>query len=248
MSLGRALPAGGPSRRLVAFGAVAALSTASLAGARGLYLDRARSRLDAATPRPFAWIPPVPAPPVLFVGDSRIAEWRPAAPIDASRLARRGVAGETAVQLARRFGPETLSLRPRLIVLQAGINDLVAGAALGRPLEAMLAASDAIASILAACRAQGIRVVLLTVPPPGRWPMWRRLVGFASVPTTTLALNTRLRAMAAPGIELLDAARLLAGDAPLLPSAYARDTLHWTKPAYALLDRALAPRLADAVQ
>jgi len=228
-------------RRLLVLGSVC-VPLAGLAGAREAYLARARVRLDPGAARSSE---PLTAAGSegrsLLAGDSRIAQWRPATPLDPARLVQRGVPGETAIHLADRLRAELPAFRPARLVVQAGINDLVAGAALGRAPEAAHAAANAIAGIVAQARDLGVPVVLLTVPPPAQAHPWRSLFGFSAAVAALPGLNERIRSMASPAVVLLDAAALLAGTAAVLPAAYARDTLHWTSAAYRLLDQSLAP-------
>ena len=41
-------------------------------------------------------------------------------------IINRGVGGETVPQIAQRFGADAIALKPDVIVIEAGINDLVA--------------------------------------------------------------------------------------------------------------------------
>lgn len=62
---------------------------------------------------------------LLLFGDSRIAEWR----VDWPRsydVINQGISGSTSSESVQRFQLDVLSLQPEWVVLQVGVNDLVA--------------------------------------------------------------------------------------------------------------------------
>ena len=63
---------------------------------------------------------------LIFIGDSRIARWPTATLDDRWQVVNRGIAGEPAAQLRQRFSTDALALEPDSLVIETGINDLVA--------------------------------------------------------------------------------------------------------------------------
>ena len=63
---------------------------------------------------------------VVLIGDSRIARWPTSGMCDCVEFINRGIGGEPVAQFARRFDRDALALKPDVIVIQSGANDLVA--------------------------------------------------------------------------------------------------------------------------
>jgi lysophospholipase L1-like esterase len=239
---------------LVASVAIAAIVAFVLATqvARKLYLERSASALQPTYERRYAEnnarLARTDKARVVLIGDSRVAQWapRPTAPPQ-FELVWRGVSGETTAQLKYRYRQDTSGIGAAVIVLQSGINDVVAGSALGRGAEAAESAFANIRDMIESSTQKGVTVVLLTVVPPATPPLARRLVWSDSVYAQVAALNNRLRSLARPGVWVLDAERLLCAGSERLPRALARDTLHFREPAYRRLNDELNRTLQDEV-
>jgi lysophospholipase L1-like esterase len=176
-------------------------------------------------------------------GDSRALAWaaslRGTRGVDVVSFAR---GGETSAQLRLRLATEP---RPRAhrALLQIGINDLHPLGALpslrGEVRRRLFENVDAVVDRL---RESSDCLIVTTVPPPGPVPLERRPVWDESTVQVLRELNERLRAKAAlPGVTVVDAARLLAGDSDRLPVEYVDPDffLHFNAAAYARLDDAL---------
>ena len=101
---------------------------------------------------------------VVFMGDSITDNWNkpgfggffPGRPyID------RGISGQTTPQMLIRFRPDVIALKPKVVVILAGTND-IAGNTGPMTLQAI---EDNIASMAELSRANGIRVVLSSILP-----------------------------------------------------------------------------------
>lgn len=189
--------------------------------------------------------PEGPRPRVLLIGDSRVAHWGRHLP-EGLTVRERGLPGETAVQLARRFADDALALDPDVIVVQAGINDLVTASL--RPADHRRAAEAAVGAafdrLAGAARAAGTCLVLTTIVPPAEPALVRRLVWDEAVRGMVARANAHLRGLeGVPGVSVLDAAGEIAAGG-VLPAAYRRDTLHFTAAAYDRLNILLARHLS----
>ena len=195
-------------------------------------------------------------PTLILFGDSRIAQWSPEPDLGSgASTVNRGISGETTEQMRVRFRADVLQLRPSVVIIQAGINDLVA---------ASLSRDDRQRQILARCienlaafaqeaASTGIRVVLLEVIPPATPPLYRRPFWDESIRALVEQVNASMAALDADdnvtvvGVEDV----LLTGTGSLRPEL-AKDTLHFTTEAYSLLNQHLSPLLqtllTDAVQ
>ena len=183
---------------------------------------------------------------VLF-GDSRIVKWAPVPKIVGTQVLRLGRGGETTVEMSARAEAVIRAADPDILVLQGGINDLVAaGLNPGRAEVLMVDVVQTLVALAGTGRALGVqRVIIMTIVRPGRAPIWRWPFWSVEIPRLVERVNARLiRLAAAEGIEILDADRLLAGpgDGALTPTM-ALDTLHWRAEAYRRLNAALTDLL-----
>lgn len=185
-------------------------------------------------------------PRVVLIGDSRILGWSYGQADTVREIVNRGIPGETSAQLGLRFAQDALALRPAIIVIQTGGNDLVAGMGTSES-EAREITSQVetnLKTLALRGHAAGARVLVMTVIPPTspRWvrlPVWHNRI-FAEI----ARLNAALLAWQPPeGIQVIDlTAAFKAGER--LPKEFARDELHLNASGYAVwssvLDRALA--------
>jgi lysophospholipase L1-like esterase len=148
----------------------------------------------------------------------------------------RGISGQTTPQLLIRFRQDVVALRPRVVVILAGTND-IAGNTGPSTLE-MIQAN--LASMCEIARANGIRVVLASVLPVYDYP-WKR--GLDPAPKV-IALNSWIRQYAERnGHVYLDYHTAMADDRGGLSPELARDGVHPTEAGY----RLMAPLLERAI-
>lgn len=179
-------------------------------------------RLD---PLGLAAHPPVTAPAggVVLLGDSRFSQW-PASALPAG-VVNRGIGGQTTAQLVARAPVDVVPLRPRVVIVQAGVNDVVAGLTTGDR-DAERRAVAHLRALADTLTAHGARVVLTTVLPPARG------AAFDGIAAGVARVNAELRTLARPGVVVVDLAAALAPDGRLAPD-YAADPLHLTPAGYA---------------
>lgn len=108
-------------------------------------------------------------PDVVFLGDSITENWVNGDPqLFSSKRVGRGIGGQTSAQMLLRFHGDVISLRPRVVHIMAGTNDIAGNA--GPTSER--AFQDNIAAMVELARAHRIRVVLASIPPAAKF-MWR---------------------------------------------------------------------------
>ena len=148
----------------------------------------------------------------------------------------RGISGQTTPQLLVRFRQDVVALKPRVVVILAGTND-IAGNTGPSTLEMI---EDNLASMCEIARANGIRIVLASVLPVYDYP-WKR--GLDPAPKS-IALNGWTKRYAeANGHVYLDYHTALADERGGLPAELARDGVHPTEAGY----RLMAPLLEEAI-
>jgi lysophospholipase L1-like esterase len=107
--------------------------------------------------------PPAPGENrVVFIGDQITETWGHGSRFFPGRpYLNRGIAGQASPQMLVRFRQDVIALKPKVVVIQAGTNDIagVTGPATRGTL------SDYIMSMTELAKANGIRVVLASIPP-----------------------------------------------------------------------------------
>ena len=181
---------------------------------------------------------------VLFYGDSRAADWPVPPGAGAFVFVNRGLDGQTAVQTNLRYQAHVTPLRPDVVVVQVGINDLRVIPALPADQAAIVAATtDNIRQIVAQATADGAVVVLTTIFPVQTPPLLERMYWSAEVETAVQTVNESLRALAADNVIILDAYALLADAEGVLRDEYAADYFHLNTVGYRRLNEVLVTLL-----
>jgi lysophospholipase L1-like esterase len=193
----------------------------------------------------FAGLPSGPIAPnsiVVFLGDSRAEQW-PAPGDSRFHFVNRGIDGQTTEQIRGRLDAHVLPLHPRVVVLQAGINDLkTIGIFPTRRNQTVAACKANLREIVSRCRNAGSSVIATTVFPTGPVPLQRRPYWSPQIDRAVEEVNEDIRSMKSDKVIVLDAWQILQENGRLRPG-YAADTLHLTPPAYESLNQALKPLL-----
>lgn len=98
---------------------------------------------------------------VVFMGDSITDGWKLATYFPNKPYINRGISGQTTPQMLIRFRPDVIALKPKVVVILAGTND-IAGNTGKMTIEAI---EDNFSSMIDLARANGIRVVVASVLP-----------------------------------------------------------------------------------
>lgn len=178
---------------------------------------------------------PVPGQPrVVFMGDSITENWASRAPefFVKGRIGR-GISGQTTSQMLLRFRQDVIDLKPAVVQIMAGTNDIAGNT--GPTTDAQVEGN--IMSMVQLAQANGIRVILASIPPADHFE-WKP--GLPTAPRIA-TLNGWLKEYAARvGATYADYWSVLhVGDA--LNPAYGTDGVHPNAAGYA----AMAP-VADA--
>lgn len=219
---------------------------------RAQWIDGKIAALTAPASTQFAAanasLPPKGSKPrIVLIGDSRIAQW-PAADLSGRfEIINRGIGGETAAQLVKRFDADALALDPDLILVQAGMNDLVAASLMDAKQSAAVQAGtgDALVQLAKRAQAAGRPVLLTTIIPPARPDFIRRPIWSASLPDLAADVNADLKKVRLPeNLRVIDlSADLASRDGKMLNDDYRLDTLHLNEAGYQRLTQALLPHV-----
>ena len=167
---------------------------------------------------------------VVFMGNSITDSWARSFPtmFPGKSYVGRGISGQTTPQMLVRFRQDVVALRPAVVVILAGTND-IAGNTGPSTLEMI---ADTLASMTEIARANGIRVVLSSVLPVFDYP-WKR--GLEPAPKI-VALNAWIRAFAAShGATYLDYHSAMADERMGLRAELSSDGVHPNEAGYRLM-------------
>ena len=95
---------------------------------------------------------------IVFFGDSQISRWQMAPSFGSLPILNRGISGDWALKVLDRFDKDVLKLKPKLLVLLIGTNDLEHG----QSIDAIL---DNIGIMLEKAHEQKIKVILCSLLP-----------------------------------------------------------------------------------
>jgi lysophospholipase L1-like esterase len=218
---------------------------AAILVAREIYADRLAARAFSSAIPLVRAEPPSGLPTLLLVGDSRVAEWR-LPRLAGFHVVNAGFPGCTTSQIAMRTRPLLDKIKPQVVVIQAGINDLkLLGVRPSARREVIDGALTNIVAMIEESQRHGSGVVVTTVWPTGPLSLARRVVWSSEVESARLETNRRLEKLCSSRTNVL-VIDLFASAAPAASdqrAAVYRDTLHLKPEVYgqltATLQRAL---------
>ncbi len=192
-----------------------------------------------------AAIPP-PAPGekrVVFMGNSITEGWKYA---DSAFFAGRpyfdrGISGQTTPQMLVRFREDVISLKPKVVVILAGINDIAENTG---PIKLENTFGN-IQSMAELARQAHIKVVISSVLPANHFP-WRPSI----IPTgKVIQLNKMLKDYAdANGIVYLDYYSAMVDSEKGLPAKLSHDGVHPTPDGYKIMEPLVEKAIDEAIR
>lgn len=181
---------------------------------------------------------------VVFMGNSITAGWVSTHPdfFRTNGYIGRGIGGQTSYQFLVRFREDVIRLKPAVVVINAGTNDVAENTG---PYNEEYTFGN-IVSMVELAKANHIKVILTSVLPAAYFK-WRPEV--PNVPAKIEALNARLKAYAAENkITYVDYySQMVHGEDKALNPAYTKDGVHPTAEGYdvmeALIKKAIDKKL-----
>ena len=212
-------------------------------------LEDERLRTDWANFRRYRQANAELAPPssgerrVVFMGNSITDAWARFFPtmFPGKPYVGRGISGQTTAQMLVRFRPDVVALRPAVVVILAGTNDIAGNTGPATP--EMIQGN--LASMAEIARANGIRVVLASVLPAYDYP-WRP--GLEPAPKI-VALNAWIRDYAArTGAVYLDFHSAMADARQGLRADLSGDGVHPNEAGYRVMVPLAEQAIAEALR
>lgn len=180
---------------------------------------------------------------VVFMGNSITTGWLDARPdfFKGKPYINRGISGQTTPQMLIRFRQDVIDLKPKVVVILAGTND-IAGNTGPSTIEMIV---DNIKNMAELAHSNNIKVVLSSTLPVYDYP-WRPGLEPAQ---KIITLNTYLREYAeANGHIYLDYFTAMADDRNGLPKKYANDEVHPTVEGYKAMEPLVESAIAKALE
>lgn len=180
---------------------------------------------------------------VVFMGNSITEGWKNSSPefFSANPYICRGISGQTTPQMLIRFHQDVVALKPKVVVMLCGIND-IAGNTGPSTLEMI---EDNIAAMTEIAKANKIRVVLSSVLPAFAFP-WKPGIEPAD---KVIALNKWIKSYADEHkYTYVDYFSAMKDEHNGLPKNLAGDGIHPTKVGYAIMEPLVKEAIAKALK
>lgn len=173
---------------------------------------------------------------VVFIGDSITDSWKINELFPDKPYINRGISGQTTSQMLLRFRPDVIDLKPKVVVILAGTNDISGNTG---PITVEAIAGH-ITSMVELANANGINVVLSSVLPVSDYNKNKEgkpiIQTVRRPPATILQLNDWMKKYAAEkGLVYLDYFTASVDDKGFLKEDLAFDGLHPNAKGYELM-------------
>ncbi|MCR8559501.1 SGNH/GDSL hydrolase family protein [Mucilaginibacter sp. BJC16-A38] len=180
---------------------------------------------------------------VVYMGDSITEFWNnnDSTFFKSNSYINRGISGQTTGQMLVRFREDVINLKPKVVVILAGINDIAENNGPSK-LEDVF---GNIVSMAQLAKANNIKVVISSVLPANKFP-WRPSI----TPTEkVIQLNAMLKEYAAKNsITYLDYYSAMVDSEKGLPANLAKDGVHPTLAGYKIMEPLAQKAIAAAMK
>lgn len=180
---------------------------------------------------------------VVFMGNSITIGWLKARPefFEGKPYINRGISGQTTPQMLVRFRQDVIDLRPKVVVILAGTNDIAGNTGPSTPKMIL----DNIKSMAELAETNDIKVILSSVLPAYDYPWRPGLQPNEKIP----ALNKLIKAYAnESGYIYLDYFSAMVDGRNGLPEKYAADEVHPTVAGYKVMEPLVEAAIAEALR
>ncbi|KXU34763.1 hypothetical protein AXK12_06975 [Cephaloticoccus capnophilus] len=174
---------------------------------------------------------------VVFMGDSVTEGWALEHPdfFKENGYLCRGISGQTTSQMLVRFRADVIALKPRAVVILAGINDIAQNTG-------YIAVENTFGNIVSMSEialANGVRPILCAVPPAQSIPWNPKIEAPAEL---VIRLNGMLREYAeTQGLPYVDYASALQDEHGGVSKSYAPDEIHPASEGYRVMETVVQP-------
>ena len=181
---------------------------------------------------------------VVFMGNSITEGWMEIRPdfFNENGYIGRGIGGQTSYQFVVRFRPDVINLKPKLVVINAGTNDVAENTG---PFDLQTTFGN-IVSMVELAKANKIKVILTSVLPAAKFS-WNK--GITDAPDKIEALNALIKEYAKkhkiPYVDYYTP--MVTGPERALNPAYSKDGVHPTAEGYEVMEALIKPVIDKAL-
>ena len=181
---------------------------------------------------------------VVFMGNSITEGWVEIRPdfFNENGYIGRGIGGQTSYQFVVRFRPDVINLNPKLVVINAGTNDVAENTG---PFDLQTTFGN-IVSMVELAKANKIKVILTSVLPAAKFS-WNK--GITDAPDKIEALNALIKEYAKkhkiPYVDYYTP--MVTGPERALNPAYSKDGVHPTAEGYEVMEALIKPVIDKAL-
>lgn len=179
---------------------------------------------------------------VVFMGDSITEGWFDKRPRFFTRgRVGRGIGGQTTPQMVLRMMSDVVALRPRVVHIMGGTNDIAGNTG---PMTPEMSENN-IRAMTDIAQGEGIKVLIASVPPAARFP-WAPAIETRGA---IAALNRRLKRLAAEkGATWVDYHPVLDDGSGAMKPGLSYDGVHPTEAGYDAMATVVNPILAKVLR
>ena len=176
---------------------------------------------------------------VVFLGDSITEAWDLSVFFKGKPYVNRGISGQTTPQILLRFRQDVLALKPEIVVILAGTNDIAENT--GPTTLGMI--EDNLKSMVDLARENGVRPILASVLPAAVYPWRPEIQPIEKI----LALNQWMKEYAATeGLGYLDYYSAMVNDQHGLKPEFSGDGVHPNEAGYTIMASIVADAIAKS--